>query len=249
MTAFASHGAAPPARLLVVDDSFESRDMLARRLRRRGYAVAEAASGPEALALIDRSPPDVALFDYMMPEMSGLDALKILRRSWGRSDLPVIMVTARADQETIVETLNAGANDYVAKPVEVMVAVARIEAQLERRRAALALRSMNAHLEALVAERTAALSMVNAELRREIAARVLAEQALREAKALAEEGSAAKTRFLANMSHELRTPLNAVIGFAELLSDQSAPETPQGEYSEAILESGRQLLGIDGHKV
>ncbi len=247
MTALDQIPASVPARLLVVDDSFESRDMLARRLRRRGYAVAEAASAPEALRIVERAPPDLALFDYMMPDMSGLDALRILRRTKSRSELPVIMVTARLDQDSIVEALNSGANDYLGKPVEVMVAVARIEAQLERRRATLALRGMNARLEALVIERTAALSAVNEELRREIAARAQAERDLRDAKARAEAGSAAKTRFLANMSHELRTPLNAVIGFAEILSDQAAMNpamSAQREYSEAILESGRQLLGL-----
>ncbi len=123
---------AQPDRLLVVDDDENNRDMLSRRLERRGYAVDLAADGPDAFEKIQKAHYDLVLLDQMMPGMSGLDLLKLLRAIYSPSDLPVIMVTAVDQSTTIVDALNGGANDYVTKPVNMPVVAARIEAQLSR---------------------------------------------------------------------------------------------------------------------
>jgi diguanylate cyclase (GGDEF)-like protein/PAS domain S-box-containing protein len=121
-----------PSRLLVVDDDFNNRDMLSRRLARRGYSVDVAEGGREALNKILREPYDLVLLDQMMPGMSGLDLLRLLRATYSPSELPVIMVTAVDQSQTMVEALDHGANDYVVKPIDMPVVTARIEAQLAR---------------------------------------------------------------------------------------------------------------------
>jgi len=119
-------------RLLVVDDDANNRDMLSRRLIRRGYNVQVAEDGQQALDKIFRDHFDLILLDQMMPGMSGLDLLRLLRATYSQSELPVIMVTAVDESETVVEALNQGANDYVMKPVDLPVVAARIQAQLAR---------------------------------------------------------------------------------------------------------------------
>jgi diguanylate cyclase (GGDEF)-like protein/PAS domain S-box-containing protein len=122
----------PASRLLVVDDEFNNRDMLSRRLVRRGYQVDVADGGKEALERINSAHYDLILLDQMMPGMSGLDLLQLLRATYSASELPVIMVTAVDQSQAIVDALNQGANDYVVKPVDLPVVAARIEAQLSR---------------------------------------------------------------------------------------------------------------------
>lgn len=128
------------SRLLVVDDEMLNRDMLSRRLTRCGYAVEVAENGEQALGMIRRRSVDLILLDSMMPGMSGVDLLKLLRATYSPDELPVIMVTALSDSDRIVEALNLGANDYVTKPVDFPVALARIRSQLARKIAESALR-------------------------------------------------------------------------------------------------------------
>src|SRR5690349_17296725 len=127
-------------RLLVVDDEYANRDMLSRRLQRKGFQVELAANGPEAVKLLEQYAFDLVLLDNMMPGMSGLDLLRLLRATYSQGELPVIMVTAQADSEHVVQALASGANDYVTKPIDMPVAIARIEAQLCRKAAEQALR-------------------------------------------------------------------------------------------------------------
>ena len=119
--------------LLVVDDNEPNRDVLSRHLRRQGYLVTAAADGGEALALIAGGRYDLVLLDVEMPGMSGLDVLTRLRAAHSDTDLPVIMVTARSQGPDIVEAFRLGANDYVTKPVDVPVALARIATHVSRK--------------------------------------------------------------------------------------------------------------------
>jgi diguanylate cyclase (GGDEF)-like protein len=140
----------PDTRLLLVDDEELNRDMLSRRLMRHGHQVVTVASGPEALDAAGSQPFDAMLLDVMMPDMSGLEVLRRLRRTHTPEQLPIIMVTARAQSEDIVEALDLGANDYVTKPVDMQVMLARIRAQVARRRAELSLRESHDRLAAAV---------------------------------------------------------------------------------------------------
>jgi diguanylate cyclase (GGDEF)-like protein/PAS domain S-box-containing protein len=129
-----------PDSLLVVDDTEMNRDMLSRRLRRHGYHVHVAETGEVALASVARERFALVLLDIEMPGLSGFDVLKTLRLTYSASELPVIMVTSRQQSRSTVDALSAGANDYITKPIDFAVAIARIETQLSRRRAELALR-------------------------------------------------------------------------------------------------------------
>jgi class 3 adenylate cyclase len=121
-------------RLLVVDDNELNRDMLSRRLGSRGYVVDVAEDGERALGRLDQAGFDVVLLDVMMPGLSGLDVLQRVRERWSESDLPVIMATARDATEDVVEALRLGANDYVTKPLDFPVVLARVETQLALKR-------------------------------------------------------------------------------------------------------------------
>src|SRR6185437_8097164 len=121
---------AEPGTLLVVDDDELNRDMLSRRLERKGYQVAVSEDGPTALALVAGRAFDLVLLDVMMPGISGLEVLRILRERHTATELPVIMVTARDQSEDIVLALQLGANDYVTKPLDFAVVLARIETQV-----------------------------------------------------------------------------------------------------------------------
>ena len=127
-------------RVLVVDDNAANRQMLNRRLQRRGFEVAEAETGPAALAYLQEQPCDLVLLDLEMPQMDGMEVLAQIRRVWEPDALPVIIVTCRDEAEQLVEALNAGANDYVTKPVNVPVLEARMRTQLAHRWAQQALR-------------------------------------------------------------------------------------------------------------
>jgi signal transduction histidine kinase len=122
------------ARLLIVDDNEMNREVLVRRLTKQGYACVEAAGGREALDLIAVERFDVALFDIMMPEVSGLDALAKVRETHSLADLPVIMVTAKTQRDDVVAALELGANDYVTKPIDFPVLLARVKTHLELHR-------------------------------------------------------------------------------------------------------------------
>ena len=133
--------ATSPARLLVVDDDENNRDMLSRRLARRGFDVAVAVDGFRALEAInasgDAAPPpfDLVLLDIEMPGLSGFDVLRVVRERHTNTRLPVIIATARGDREDVVQALGLGANDYVTKPLDFAIVLARVEAQLSYKRA------------------------------------------------------------------------------------------------------------------
>ena len=137
----------PHGALLVVDDNEMNRDMLARRLIRRGYTVAVAADGYQALAMLEAQQFDLVLLDIMMPGISGLDVLKRLREKYSVADLPVIMATAKDQSEDIVTALQLGANDYVTKPLDFPVVLARAETQLSLKRAMEEIQRLAAQLE------------------------------------------------------------------------------------------------------
>lgn len=124
--------------LLVVDDEAMNRDMLSRRLQREGFQVLVAEGGSAALDLVATQRVDLVLLDIMMPGMSGLEVLAELRRQHTPARLPIIMVSASSDSSQVVEALNLGANDYVTKPVNLPVTLARVQSQLARRREAAA---------------------------------------------------------------------------------------------------------------
>src|SRR5260221_496408 len=125
---------------MIVDDDEWTGDLLARRLARKGYVVGLAGSAKELLERVKQDAVDLVLLDVEMPEISGLDALQKLRERYSAAELPIIMVTAKAQSDDIVKALDSGANDYLTKPIDFPVAVARIGTQLSHKHAQEALK-------------------------------------------------------------------------------------------------------------
>jgi two-component system phosphate regulon response regulator PhoB len=119
-------------QILVVEDEKPIRDMIAFGLRRAGFEVLEAEDASAARGAIADHRPDLLLVDWMLPDQSGLDLTRAIRRNKETEDLPVIMLTARAAELDKVSGLEVGADDYVTKPFSTRELVARIQAVLRR---------------------------------------------------------------------------------------------------------------------
>jgi PAS domain S-box-containing protein len=135
-------------RILVVDDDEINRDLLSRRLQRKGYQVGLASGGEQALAMLGEH--DLVMLDWMMPGMSGLEVLRRAREQWSRIELPIIMCTARSESKDVVEALGLGANDFVTKPLNFDVVHARVRTQLGVAQLHRALRSSEERYRALI---------------------------------------------------------------------------------------------------
>ncbi|MFD9739709.1 response regulator [Umezawaea sp. NPDC059074] len=117
------------ARVLVIEDDRSVRNALEFALRRQGHHVSAAATGEEGVALVRDAAPDIVVLDLMLP---GIDGFEVCRRVRAMGDVPVVMLTARGDDFDVVGGLEAGADDYVVKPVEPRVLDARLRAVLRR---------------------------------------------------------------------------------------------------------------------
>lgn len=117
-------------RILIIEDERAIADAIAHTLRREGFEATTATNGEAGLRLVAEVKPDLILLDIMLPGMSGLDVCRILRRT---STIPIIMLTARAEEVDMVVGLEVGADDYVTKPFGMRALVARIRASLRRR--------------------------------------------------------------------------------------------------------------------
>ncbi|WP_447983379.1 ATP-binding response regulator [Nitrospira sp. Nam74] len=196
--------------VLIVDDNADMRAYLARLLTDE-YGVMTASNGIEGLAYARQHGPALVVTDIMMPVMSGYDLLCAMRNNEALSKIPVILLTARAGTEAPVESLEAGADDYVSKPFHEEELLARIKNQLRIHRQERELESRAKELEDLYAK----LELANAELR---------------------DLNLRKSEFVSIVSHDLRTPLTAIDGFVDnLLSELGGPLSPkQRQYLERI---------------
>ena len=126
--------AVSPSRILVVDDNASNRDLLSRRLKRQGHTILQAEDGTRALDVVEQEPFDLILLDLMMPGLSGYDVLLRLKGNPRFRDLPVIMISALSELDSIVRCIEAGADDYITKPFDPTLLRARVGASLERKR-------------------------------------------------------------------------------------------------------------------
>jgi diguanylate cyclase (GGDEF)-like protein len=219
-------------RLLIVDDIGDNRNILMRRFERRGFDVVEAETGFAAIELVECEPFDLVLLDVMMPGIDGIETLKRIRSRKSASVLPVIMVTAKSESANIVDALELGANDYVTKPVDFAVALARVNTQISRRRAEQQvvaandqLRQANEDLEQRVEERTRRLVDANQQLKEEIANR---------------EELQAKSQYLAH--HDSLTGLGNRLLFKEQI-DEALGDVSLASHPLAVL-----FVDLDGFK-
>ncbi len=119
-----------PARILVADDNETNRDILQARLEANGYEVLHAGDGEAALAVTRDQRPDLILLDVMMPKLDGIEVCKRIKADAALPFTPIILVTAKAESGDVVEGLDAGADEYLTKPIDQKALVARVKALL-----------------------------------------------------------------------------------------------------------------------
>ncbi len=134
--------------LLVVDDNATNRDLLARQLARHGYVVAAAADGREALERLQTRSYDLVLLDVIMPGMDGVETLHRLKQDPALEDIPVVMLSSLDEVDSAIRCIEAGAEEYITKPVQPTLLEARIAANLELRRMRERERALRARIEA-----------------------------------------------------------------------------------------------------
>ncbi|WP_424833659.1 phosphate regulon transcriptional regulator PhoB [Ruegeria sp.] len=122
--------------VLVVEDELAQREVLAYNLEAEGFRVSKAASGDEALLLVDEDSPDIIVLDWMMPNLSGIEVCRRLKTRPDTRSIPIIMLSARSEEVDKVRGLETGADDYVVKPYSVVELMARVRSQLRRVRPA-----------------------------------------------------------------------------------------------------------------
>ena len=183
-------------RILVVDDIPKNLQVLGSILKGEDYSLEFALDGPAALRWVEKESFDLVLLDIMMPGMSGYDVCKQIRANEKLNDLPIIFLTAKADNESIVDGFKEGGQDYITKPFDSNELLARVATHIELKRAKDVLRNITVVLEQKVEERTQQLLEANLKL---------------------QELDQAKTTFLNIISHEIRTPLNGILGSLSLI--------------------------------
>ena len=141
-----------PPRILIVDDNETNRDILMARLGPQGYDLKQAADGEEALAAAKEHLPDLILLDIMMPKIDGIEVCKRIKNDAAMPFTPIILCTAKADSKDVVAGLEAGADEYLTKPIDQMALVARVKAALRLKQLHDQVTDMNRNLEQRVAD-------------------------------------------------------------------------------------------------
>jgi adenylate cyclase len=141
-----------PPRILIVDDNETNRDILMARLGTQGYDLMQAADGEEAIAAAKEHLPDLILLDIMMPKIDGIEVCKRLKGDPALPFMPIILCTAKADTKDVVTGLEAGADEYLTKPIDQVALVARVKAALRLKQLHDQVADMNRDLEQRVTD-------------------------------------------------------------------------------------------------
>ncbi|MBA5689293.1 ATP-binding response regulator [Rugamonas apoptosis] len=213
-------------RILIVDDEAAHMQALCSTLRDHGYDTRGYDTGQAALDALRPGAYDLLLADLMMPGMDGIMLVQAARAI--DPDLASIIMTGEGSIASAVRAMKVGALDYIIKPFKVSTILPVLARALETRM----LRLENAKLESQLRAHAAEMDALNQDLE---VARQQAERANQE-----------KSTFLSHMSHELRTPLNAILGFAQILTSDKLPSTPDEKqaFARHILQAGRHLLTL-----
>ncbi len=219
--------------LLAIDDDPDNRAFLTKAVAKQGFEVVTAPNATQARRQLDGRRPALIFLDVQMPEESGLSLLPQMLRDYPES--VVVMMTAYGSEQVAAEALRGGADDYIAKPIDLHRLRELLERNLEKQR-------LRAERQRLVAR----LKDSNRYLMRQHAALRRADEEILQVNRQLEQSSRYKSEFLANMSHELRTPLNAIMGFSEILLDVTMNLTAgeRTEFLRNIHSSGQHLLGL-----
>lgn len=222
--------------VLVVEDNLEMNNYICEFLA-PDYRVESALNGIEGLEKSQKLHPDIILSDLMMPLLNGSQMLEKLKSTPDLSLTPVIILSARLDDELRISTLQQGAYDYVVKPFSAEEVKVRVHnALMMKKSRELLQQELTSNQQNLIVL-TEQITHQSHELR----------QSLELTKAAMDEASRAsqvKTQFLANMSHEIRTPLGIILGFAEILANPSLSSTERSEYLMKMRQNGQHLLQL-----
>jgi two-component system NtrC family sensor kinase len=212
-----------PKKILAVDDSLTYLQEIASQLRQDGYDVIPARSGEEAFELLSVQTVDCILLDLVMPGLSGQETCRRLKGSTKWRDIPLIMHTASEQKDAMIESINAGADDYVAKSSDSEILRARVRAQLRRKQFEDENRSIREQLLKKELEVVAATS-----------AKELAEARIAFTSELERKNKELET-FSYSVSHDLRAPLRHIAGFSRILVDN---------HGDKLDQEARELLGF-----
>jgi signal transduction histidine kinase len=200
------------ARILVVDDADFNREVMTRILDKEGYLVETAFDGADALEKMRREAFDMILLDVMMPGVDGIQVIETMHGDEGLKHLPVVMLSALNEQETVLKCIQLGAQDYLPKPINQQLLKARISACLEKKRSHDLEREYTRRVESMSAQ----LQAVNERLR---------------------EANQLKSRFLATAAHDLKNPLGGILLMANLIRE----EAESGQLSELARKQSSKI--------
>lgn len=158
------------SRILLVDDCDVTRTIIKAKLKKVGFRVFEAASGREALKSIDEVKPDLILLDVVMEDIDGLETCKRLKQSEHFQETPIIFLSGKAEKENVIDGLQAGAADYIAKPFDAGEAIARIKTHLKIRKLHLEKEKSNRELSKANASKDKLLAVTSHDLRNPLSA-------------------------------------------------------------------------------
>ena len=211
--------------ILIVDDNANNLQILGSILSTKGYKIALANSGQEAIETVQKQKPDLIFLDIMMPGMNGFEVAEKIKAEKQYKEIPIIYVSALSNTENKVKAFKSGGVDYITKPFNIteIAERARIHLQLKHTREE--------------------CMETNMQLKRQIEQREKLEEELLKAKEMAEMTTKTKSDFLASMSHEIRTPMNGIMAMASLLKNTNLDED-QKDYVDIIDFSANNLLTI-----